>query len=223
MCKFGWYRWYHYFDDSKVSMLPFQKECMGRVIGPTNNGGNDITQWIIKDNGKIIPIRNLKKLTDDHLYPRNEVAKVKRDEFGNKARSILGESIDMTPSAPSPTSFLEGDYEVIDNLGPSVFDGEEDTSIITQDDFVDNQGRLYLAPSVADTLIFFEVLTPQRETLNIIKLLCQAIYENGKLIGINDENSLLNTMAYNVELPDDAAMRYGANIIAENILISMQL
>ena len=63
MCKLGWYKWWHYFDDSRVSMLPFQKECLGHVLVPANSEGNEITQWILKDNGKIVPRRTENNLT----------------------------------------------------------------------------------------------------------------------------------------------------------------
>ena len=47
---------------------------------------------------------------------------------------------------------------------------------------------------MSDTLIIAEVLIPQREVLNIGKVLHQEINENGKFIGSHDENHLLNTL-----------------------------
>ena len=100
MCKFGWYEWFHYFNDSKVMMLLLQKACLGHVLGPAKNGGNGTTQWILKDNGKIIPRRRAKNLTTEHLGPSNEIKKGKLDAFGNIIRYILGNSIDLPPAAP---------------------------------------------------------------------------------------------------------------------------
>ena len=70
---------------------------------------------------------------------------------------------------------------------------------------------------MADTSIFAEVLLPQGGYLKIGKVLRQAIDENGKLIGIHNNNTLLSTLAYSVEFQDGAVNIYGTNIIAENI------
>ena len=67
MCKFGSYKWCHYFYDSKVSMSTFQKSCMGHVIGPDKNKGNEMIQWIFKENGNIIQRRMVKKMKSEHL------------------------------------------------------------------------------------------------------------------------------------------------------------
>ena len=48
MCEFGWYKCCHYFDDPKVSIFPFLNACLGSVLGPDKNKGNEITQWILK-------------------------------------------------------------------------------------------------------------------------------------------------------------------------------
>ena len=68
--------------------------------------------------------------------------------------------------------------------------------------------------SVAETLIFSKVLLPQGESLNIGKILHQEIDDTGKLIGIHNENNLLNTLAYDVDFRDGDVKRYGYNIIA---------
>ena len=71
---------------------------------------------------------------------------------------------------------------------------------------------------MADTLVFDKVLLPKWNDLKIGKVLCQAIDENEKWIGIHNNNPLLNTLVYDVELPDSDVKRYVANIISENIL-----
>ena len=68
------------------------------------------------------------------------------------------------------------------------------------------------------TLIFSEELLPQWNTLKISKVLSQEIDENGKLIGIHNNNPLLNNIVYDVGFPDGAFKRYGANIICKKIL-----
>ena len=37
------------------------------------NEGNVMAQWILKENGKVVPWRTLRRLTSDELAPSNEV------------------------------------------------------------------------------------------------------------------------------------------------------
>ena len=124
MCEFWWYKWCHYFDDSKVSMFPFQKAFLGHVVGPANNKVNYMTRWNLKYNGNIIPRCMVKKLMVKHLSPRNEVLKGDSYAFYNKIRSILVESIDFPPAAPDPKSLSVNYDEGIGDLGPSIFYGD---------------------------------------------------------------------------------------------------
>jgi hypothetical protein len=50
LCQYGWYEWV-YFRDVKTS-FPYQKECLGRCLGPAKNEGNAMAQWILKANGR---------------------------------------------------------------------------------------------------------------------------------------------------------------------------
>ena len=105
MCKFGWYEWCHYFYDSKVSMFQPQKECLGIVLGPDKNEGNETTQWIIKDNGNIIPRRTVKKLAYNNLPPRNEVEKGNRDAFYNKINIYLVNLLTLLQQHRTPNNY----------------------------------------------------------------------------------------------------------------------
>ncbi len=46
LCRFGWYEWI-YFREYSAS-FPFQKEQLGRCLGPARNEGNDMSQWVLK-------------------------------------------------------------------------------------------------------------------------------------------------------------------------------
>ena len=45
LCYFGWYEWVYYRD--KLAAFPFQKECLGRCLGPAKNEGNVMANWIL--------------------------------------------------------------------------------------------------------------------------------------------------------------------------------
>ena len=53
------------------------------------------------------------------------------------------------------------------------------------------------------------------------KVVRRTVDENGKVIGTFDNNPILNSMIYECEFPDGVTKQYAANIIAENILQSV--
>ncbi len=50
LCQFRWYEWLYFREDS--ASFSFQKEQLGRCLGPAKNEGNEMAQWVLKDNGK---------------------------------------------------------------------------------------------------------------------------------------------------------------------------
>jgi hypothetical protein len=58
--------------DVKMSFL-YQRERLGICLGPAKNEGNEMAQWILKENGKVVPHRTLHCLTPAELSPSKEV------------------------------------------------------------------------------------------------------------------------------------------------------
>ena len=72
LCKFGWYEWIYFYDNSSISQFPFPKAMLGRCLGPAKDEGNETTQWILKQNGGVVPRRTVPKLTSEMLAPSND-------------------------------------------------------------------------------------------------------------------------------------------------------
>ena len=53
--------------------------------------------------------------------------------------------------------------------------------------------------------------------MQVAKVARRILDEDGKLVGTYSDNPTLNTLMYDVDLPDGAAKPYSANMIAENI------
>ena len=53
LCLFGWYEWVYYREQQ--APYPFQKECLGRCLGPATNEGNVMANWILTQKGTVIP------------------------------------------------------------------------------------------------------------------------------------------------------------------------
>ena len=52
LCDFVWFDWCYYCNHKD---FPQQQERLGRVLGPANNEGNEMAQWILKHTMKVVP------------------------------------------------------------------------------------------------------------------------------------------------------------------------
>ena len=57
LCKYGWYEWCYYWEQR--AGFPDMKEVLGRVLGPALGEGNEMSQWVLKANGRVVPRRSL--------------------------------------------------------------------------------------------------------------------------------------------------------------------
>ncbi len=109
LCVFGWYEWVYYCNQSAV--YTYQKECLGRCLGPAKNEGNIMTQWVLKENGKVVPRRSLQCLTKAESSPSNEVELAKRTSYNGLITQILGDSV-AVPVGPLPDPQEEDPYDL---------------------------------------------------------------------------------------------------------------
>ena len=79
LCQFGWYEWVYF--RQKNYAFPFQKEDLSRFLGPTNNDGNEICQWVLHKNVQVVPRRTLRRLSLDELNITNDNESNKRAAF----------------------------------------------------------------------------------------------------------------------------------------------
>ena len=57
LCQFSWYEWCYYRE--QTAAFPHNHEVLGRVLGPARGEGNEMAQWVLKANGKVVPRRSL--------------------------------------------------------------------------------------------------------------------------------------------------------------------
>ena len=65
------------------------------------NEGNVMANWVLNQQGKVIPRRSLRRLTKDERSQSNEVEAAKRAAFNADITSKLGDSIKL-PTTPLP-------------------------------------------------------------------------------------------------------------------------
>lgn len=144
LCQFGWYEFCYYRENTEK--FPFNKEVLGRVLGPARGEGNEMTQWILKANGNVVPHRSPRKLSIAELH--SETEQRKREIFDKLIERRWGTAINPPPI---PKSEGDSDFE-------EYADDDEDPRVIPEtEDSVDLRGRLIDQQPAYDRLINAEV------------------------------------------------------------------
>ena len=95
LSEFDWYEWVYWRDDN--ASYPFPHERLGRALGPCNSVGTAMSQWVLNNDMKVIPVLTARKLTKDELLRESE--RRKREEFDRAVNSKFGSST-KGPSKP---------------------------------------------------------------------------------------------------------------------------
>ena len=105
---------------------------MGICLGPAKNKGNEMAQWVLKQNGKIVPPLTIRKLTQDELIKELEIKK--QDGFDAAIKILYGYLFTL----PTITR-VKGSYQEADDAFDLTFD--EISTKIPKADIVDAQGK----------------------------------------------------------------------------------
>jgi hypothetical protein len=73
LCQYKWYDWCYFRD--KREKFPFNREILGRVLGPAKGEGNEMAQWILKANGRVVPRRTCRPLSVAERHSPEELRK----------------------------------------------------------------------------------------------------------------------------------------------------
>ena len=89
--------------------------------------------------------------------------------------------------------------------------------MILETEAVDSTGLPVLKQLVTYRLLNNQVYISQGESMKVAKVAQRILDEDGNIDGIYSDNTMLNTLVYDVEFPYCAAKPYTANMISENI------
>eukprot|EP00957_Ditylum_brightwellii_P097231 7405187-Ditylum_brightwellii.AAC.1 len=56
----------------RTTKFSFSQEVLGRVLGPARGEGNEMAQWVLKANGKVVPRRTCRLLHTDETHSEQE-------------------------------------------------------------------------------------------------------------------------------------------------------
>ena len=70
LCLFEWYQCGYYREEGAKFPLPSEVLC--RVLGPSSNAGNMMSQWCLNIHGKIVPSQTVRPLTEEERISPSE-------------------------------------------------------------------------------------------------------------------------------------------------------
>ena len=207
LCQFAWYEWCYFRDHTAA--FPQQKEVLGRVLGPARGEGNEMCQWVLKANGKVMPRCTVWPLQTAEIHSPAQI-KLCRD-FDALIERRHGSAINPPKPVADIKEHLEGD---------DIDEGteEERGAIPDVEDIVDSTGKLLDQQPDYDKLINAEILLQLDDKMVMGKVKGRSLGDNGKVVGSYDDNPILNSIIYDIEFPDEQVKEYSANILAENML-----
>ena len=108
LCQFLWYESVYFHDDSSAARFPILKAVLVSVIGPAKNEGNEVTQWCLKSNGKVVLRRTVKRLTDEQLAPSNDVEIAKQTALDANVSRKSGDSFYLPENIKATKTRIKG-------------------------------------------------------------------------------------------------------------------
>jgi hypothetical protein len=210
LSQFKWYDWCYYREHKAA--FPYPREILGRVLGPATGAGNEMSQWVLKSNGNVVPRRTVRPLRVDELHSPEELKK--REIFGALIERRWGTSINP-PNETTEDDMAESDEDTWEEYE----DADEIARTIPEiEDTVDTRGKLLNQQPAYDRLINAEVQLQLGDDMINAKVKKRALGHDGTTVGTYDDNPMLNSIIYEVEFPDGQVKEYSANTIAENML-----
>ena len=199
LSEFGWYEWVYWRDETPT--YPYPSSRLGRALGPSDSVGTSMSQWVLMDNCKIIPMITARKLTQEELLNSSECQK--RGKFDRMIAEKFGSShqgpdVPLDPTVEYPDLY-EDDKTPCYNHLPDV-----------------NTYANY------DEYLSMEVLLPQDEGVSEPgQIIGRSKDHASKTLGKQNNNPLLDTRLYDVQFPDGSIEKLTANRIAINLYASV--
>jgi hypothetical protein len=170
-----------------------------------------MAQWILKENGKVVPHCTLHCHTPAELFSSNEVETAKRFLFIVAIRGVLGISIKIPKNVPLDNNASKS-FDALWDLD-TYKDDDEVLPFIPYADLKDAAGKPFEVCSVADALINTEVMLLNGDSMAIAKVVRHGVDDEGCLVGTFNNNPLLNTLLYDCKFDDGMTQAYSENTI----------
>lgn len=202
------YQWVHYKTNAGLG-----PQEIGRWLGVSHRTGPIMTYWVLPKSGRPISCDTVQRVTKAEM--ETEETKGLMDAWTTSVAPILeAKSSHITlPSEEASTLF---DLQSEDEEFIKEFQHVGNDPALTETDNAMNDTEDPFAESYLNMEVGIRTdpeEEPQRGTVKRRKL-----DEDGKPVGVPNDNPLLDTRQYEVQFEDGRVEVYSANILAENIL-----
>ena len=201
---FRWYQWAYYWDEIDKE----KKLC--RWLGIASQVGQSMCFWILLPNGEFIARSTVIPIPDEDLA--NITLKDRMNKFTLQLHDSIGDHT---------TAVVKGETVNDDKIYYDAFFDTTDDDEITWP-WEKELEELPLADETEATLealdlyIGTQVVLPGNDgEMVLAKVAGRKRDHNGNLVGMDNENPILDTRVYNVEFPDGHLEEYSTNMIAE--------
>ena len=180
---------------------------IGRWLGVAHRVGSALCYWILKENGQLLSRSTVQHMTKEDTIQDENQAKIR--DYHMQLNQRLDDTEMINVDADFDKYILPDIPNDSDNPDNPLFvDNPEIDDILS-----DNTNDAY------DGYINAELLIPDQDgNKRIAKVKKKVKGNDGKVIGNSTNNNpMLDTSEYLVELPDGSTQQYAANVIAENL------
>ena len=129
-----------------IALADDLKEVLGRILGPARGEGNEMVQWVLEPNGRVVPWRTSRPLNTAEI--NSETENKKREIFDALIKGKLG------TSSNAPKDELQ-DFEAYED------EDDKPVTIPENEDATDANVRLLNQQPAYDKIINAEVQLPQ--------------------------------------------------------------
>ena len=193
LTEYSWYDWVYYWDDA--APYPAPRETLGRCLGPAENAGNAMSQWVMNRNGTVIPKQTLRPLTRTEINIPVDQQRMK--DYDESIRRKLRDSVTIPAIAELDDALMDENDA----------DGRADGADIQEADDIGDY----------DQYLNAEVLLPNGEHMQAARVVRRVKDDMGSVIGSYNDNPILDSRVYEVMFPDGVMQQYSANVIAQNL------
>ena len=143
---------------------------MGRYLGPSTGGGNEMCSWVLKTNGKVVARRTIRPLNTVERNSEVEIEKIKM--YDKTIKSLYGQY----------DTVLHEDGKINHPLSQFEVDEDEsfDSNLPGAEAPIDSSGRRFNQQPLYDRLVKVEVRMPHNGGMKNGKVVGRAIADDGR-------------------------------------------
>ena len=222
LVEFEWYQWIWYNDP--VSQ---DRTRLGRWLGPAHNAGQGLAYYILTGNGEVVMRSTVVPLAETEIT--QSTIKERQEEFTKDIGNAIGNynkaAAELAIHKPTDEADIYNDilFDADDHSEDLLVQEIDPDDIPVVMPYHDNIKGLD-APSAIlnDSLLGAEVTLPSPQGLINGKVKRRKVDQSTNLlVGTHNDNPILDSRVYEVEMPDGTYNDYSANVLIENIMASV--